>query len=320
MITERPGRIRIATPDGDLSEPIGGVPDVDARGQGGLLDVSLAPDFGSSRMVYISYAEPRGNNTNGTSVARGRLSDDDSRLENVEVIFQQQPAWDSTLHFGSRIVWESDDLLYVTLGERSVNAARGLSQDLDAHLGKVVRIHPDGSSPDSNPFADGSGLPEIWSYGHRNVQGAAKHPETGDLWTIEHGPRGGDELNRPEAGKNYGWPVITYGVEYAGGEVGDGITARSGMEQPVYYWDPVIAPGGMVFYQGEMFDEWQGNLIVSSLTPGGIVRLMLDDNLVVGEERLLSNVGRVRDVSEGPDGALWILTDAANGRLIKLTQ
>ncbi len=318
LVTERRGQLVIVTTDGDISEPISGVADVDSRGQGGLLDVSLAPDFASSRMVYWSYAEPRGNGENATAVARARLSDDETSLENPEVIFRQQPAWNSNLHFGSRLVWDNDGLLYVTLGERSHEGPRQLAQDLNTHLGKVVRINPDGSVPASNPFVDTEGAqPEIWSYGHRNPQSAALHPQTGELWTVEHGPAGGDEINKPEAGKNYGWPTITYGVNYNGSPVGQGVTSQEGMEQPIYYWDPVIAPGGMAFYQGEMFPAWSGNLLISSMRPGGVVRIMLDGDRVVGEERLLPRMGRVRDLTVADDGAIWLITDA--GALVRVT-
>ncbi|WP_110656720.1 PQQ-dependent sugar dehydrogenase [Salinicola halimionae] len=331
LVTERPGRLRaVDLQNGTLSPPIEGLPKIDARGQGGLLDVGLDPDFANNRRVYFSYAEPRENGKNesgenGTSIARGVLSQDHSRLTNVEVIFRQTPAWDSTKHFGSALVWDDEDRLYVTLGERSLPEPRQLAQDLGAHLGKVVRIHADGSIPEDNPFADGrnvsvakAGLAEIWSYGHRNVQGAALEPNSGKLWTIEHGPKGGDELNVPEAGKNYGWPVITYGEDYSGAPIGDGLTAKEGMEQPIYYWDPVIAPGDMTFYQGERFPGWQGNLIIASLSPGGLVRLTLDGERVTGEQRLVQNLGRVRDVAESGDGALWVLTDSRNGALIRI--
>ncbi|OLO06190.1 PQQ-dependent sugar dehydrogenase [Salinicola socius] len=320
LVTERPGRLRtVDLESGTLSAPIEGLPEIDARGQGGLLDVALDPDFAGNRRIYFSYAEPRGDGENGTAVARGVLSQDDSRLTNVEVIFRQTPAWDSTKHFGSTLTWDAEGRLYVTLGERSLPEPRQLAQDLNAHLGKVVRINADGSIPEDNPFADGNaGLAEIWSYGHRNVQGAALEPTSGRLWTIEHGPKGGDELNRPEAGNNYGWPVITYGEDYSGAPIGDGLTAKEGMEQPVYYWDPVIAPGDMAFYEGERFPGWQGDLIIASLSPGGLVRLTLDGERVSGEQRLLPSLGRVRDVTEGPDGALWVLTDASNGALIRI--
>ncbi|NRB56454.1 MAG: PQQ-dependent sugar dehydrogenase [Salinicola sp.] len=321
LVTERPGRLRaVDLHAGTLSAPIEGLPEIDARGQGGLLDVVLDPDFANNRRIYFSYAEPRDDGENGTAVARGVLSHDHGRLTDVEVIFRQTPAWNSTKHFGSTLTWDDQGRLYVTLGERSLPEPRQLAQDRDTHLGKVVRINADGSIPDDNPFADGSaGLPEIWSYGHRNVQGAALQPGTGELWTIEHGPKGGDELNVPEAGNNYGWPVITYGEDYSGAPIGEGITAKEGMEQPIYYWDPVIAPGDMTFYQGDRFPGWQGNLVIASLSPGGLVRLTLDGKRVSGEQRLLEKLGRVRDVAEGPDGALWVLTDSANGALIRIT-
>lgn len=243
LVTERAGRLRaVDLQSGTLSEPIEGLPEIDARGQGGLFDVSLDPDFADNRRIYFSYAEPRGDGKNGTAVARGVLGQDHGRLEDVEVIFRQTPAWDSTKHFGSVLVWDNEGRLYVTLGERSLPEPRQLAQDLNTHLGKVVRIHADGSIPDSNPFADGQnasvekdGLAENWSYGHRNVQGAALSPESGKLWTIEHGPKGGDELNVPEPGKNYGWPIITYGEDYSGAPIGEGLTAKEGMKQPIYY-------------------------------------------------------------------------------------
>ncbi|OLO09135.1 glucose dehydrogenase [Salinicola sp. MH3R3-1] len=327
LVTERAGRLRaVDLQAGTLSPPIEGLPEIDTRGQGGLFDVSLDPDFASNRRIYFSYAEPRGDGENGTSVARGVLSQDHSRLTDVEVIFRQTPAWDSTKHFGSALAWDDQGRLYVTLGERSLPEPRQLAQDLDTHLGKVVRIDADGSIPDDNPFADGhnagterDGLAEIWSYGHRNVQGAAWESNSGKLWTIEHGPKGGDELNVPQAGKNYGWPVITYGEDYSGAPIGDGLTAKEGMEQPIYYWDPVIAPGDMTFYRGERFPDWQDNLIIASLSPGGLVRLTLDGERVTGEQRLASSLGRVRDVAESADGALWVLTDSRDGALIRIT-
>ncbi|WP_110692429.1 PQQ-dependent sugar dehydrogenase [Salinicola halophyticus] len=327
LVTERAGRLRaVDLQAGTLSPPIEGLPEIDTRGQGGLFDVSLDPDFASNRRIYFSYAEPRGDGENGTSVARGVLSQDHSRLTDVEVIFRQTPAWDSTKHFGSALAWDDQGRLYVTLGERSLPEPRQLAQDLNTHLGKVVRIDADGSIPDDNPFAGGhdagverDGLAEIWSYGHRNVQGAAWESNSGKLWTIEHGPKGGDELNVPQAGKNYGWPVITYGEDYSGAPIGDGLTAKEGMEQPIYYWDPVIAPGDMTFYRGERFPDWQGNLIIASLSPGGLVRLTLDGERVTGEQRLASSLGRVRDVAESADGALWVLTDSRDGALIRIT-
>lgn len=318
LVSERTGSLVIISADGEVSAPLTGLPDVSFGGQGGLLDVALAPDFADNRMVYISYAEPRGNNENGTTVARGRLADDESGIEDLEVIFRQQPSWDSNLHFGSRLVWDNGGLLYVTLGERSHAEPRQLAQDVGTHLGKVVRIRPDGSAPESNPFVGTEGAqPEIWSYGHRNPQGAALHPQTGELWIIEHGPRGGDELNQPEAGNNYGWPVITYGEDYNGSPLGDGITRQEGMEQPIYYWDPVIAPSDMTFYHGDMFSSWSGNLLIGSLNPGGMVRLMLDGERVVGEERFLSSFGRIRDVAVADDGAVWFVNDG--GELVRVT-
>ncbi len=335
LITERLGRMRIVTRQGaqekgaqekGLSEPIANVPPVDSRDQGGLLDVILDPDFADNRLIYFSYAEPRGNGETGTTVARARLSEDRAALEEVEIIFRQMPAWRSTKHYGSRLVWNGGGALFVTLGERSHPQPRQLAQDLSTHLGKVVRILPDGSVPPDNPFVGEESvageeevLSDIWSYGHRNIQGAAIHPQTGELWTIEHGPRGGDEVNIPKAGENYGWPVITYGEDYSGAPIGDGITQQQGMEQPIYYWDPVIAPAGALFYQGDLFGEWQGDLLISSLKPGGLVRLELDGRLVTGEERLLTDLGRVRDIATGPDGALWVITDERNGKLLRIT-
>jgi aldose sugar dehydrogenase len=315
LVTERPGRVRIVERDGRLSEPLAGVPRVQARGQGGLLDVALDPRFADTRLVYLAYAEPGEGRTAGTAVARGRLGED--RLEDVRVIYQQQPKVEGANHFGSRLVFARDGTLFVTQGERF--DYRDQAQDLSSGLGKIVRINPDGSVPSDNPFVSRTGArPEIWSYGHRNVQGAALHPQTGQLWTVEHGARGGDELNRPEAGKNYGWPVISYGVHYSGAKIGDG-TAKLGMEQPLYYWDPVIAPSGMLFYTGDAFPEWQGSILIGSLRPGLLVRLTLADGRVTREERYLSDLGeRIRDVRQGPDGLLYLLTDSRDGRILRV--
>lgn len=319
LMTLRNGGMRIVTTSGDVSN-VTGTPALYTSFQGGLLDVKLAPDFASSRMVYFSYSENRGNSTNGTTVARARLSNDESRLENTEVIFRQMPAWNSQLHFGSRLVWADDGNLYVTLGERSLEQPRQYAQRLDNTLGKVVRITADGGIPSDNPFVNTpNAAGEIWSYGHRNVQGAALHPQTRELWTIEHGPRGGDEINIPEAGLNYGWPTITYGEDYSGAPIGSGITSMQGMEQPAYYWDPVIAPSDMTFYTGDLFPEWKNNLFIASLNPGGLVRLMLDGKTVIGEERLLEYLGRVRDVAQGPDGALYATSDNAQYSLVRIT-
>ncbi len=317
LVTERSGKLWRVTGQNQRTE-VTGVPAVHAHGQGGLLDISLGPDFATNRTVYFTFAEPRRGDHNTTSLASARLSEDSSRLENVRVIFRQEPTWSSNLHFGSNIEWDSAGNMYLALGERSSPEARVLSQDLDTHLGKVLRLKPDGSPADGNPFiGQRNAKPEIWSYGHRNIQGAAIHPDTGKLWTVEHGPRGGDELNVPEAGKNYGWPVITYGIEYSGRTIGDGGTAREGMEQPIYYWDPVIAPGDMIFYRGDLF-PWKDDLLIAGLG-GSVVRLELDGERVTGEERVLTDQGRIRDIMEDGDGALWVVTDAGDGRLLKVT-
>ena len=314
LVTERPGRLRIVDRDGRLSEPLTGVPRVYASGQGGLLDVVLDPRFAENQLVYLSYAEPGPGGTAGTAVARGRLGD--AGLTDVSVIYQQHPKVSGGFHFGSRLVFARDGTLFVTQGDRQQR--RGV-QDLALGFGKIMRINPDGSVPRDNPFVGRDGAqPAIWSYGHRNAQSAALHPETGALWTVEHGARGGDELNQPEAGKNYGWPIITYGVDYSGVRIGEG-TAKAGMEQPVYYWDPVIAPSGMTFYTGDAFPAWKGNILVGSLSPGLLVRLELARGRVVREERYLGDFGqRIRDVRQGPDGLLYLLTDANDGRVIRV--
>jgi glucose/arabinose dehydrogenase len=315
LVTERPGRLRIVGRDGSLSAPLAGVPAVAAAGQGGLLDVALDPRFAENRLVYLSFSEAGENATAGTAVARGRLGD--GRLEDVQVIYRQEPKVQGSGHFGSRLVFRRDGTLFVTQGDRQRYRER--AQDLMQGLGKVVRINADGSIPRDNPFVGrDDARPEIWSYGHRNVQAAALDPETGDLWTVEHGARGGDELNRPERGKNYGWPVITYGVDYNGKPIGEG-TAREGMEQPVYYWDPVIAPSGMTFYTGDAFPAWRGNILVGSMTPGRLVRLVLRDGRVASEERYLGELDeRIRDVQQGPDGMIYVVTDSPRGRLLRV--
>lgn len=319
LVTERPGRMRIVTREGQLSAPIQGLPRVDARGQGGLLDVVLGPSFATDRMIYWSYSEPRGSGQNATAVARGRLSDDGARVENVQRIFQQQPAWRSTAHFGSRLVFDRDGHLYITLGERSNPESRVHAQDLTTTIGKVIRINADGSIPADNPFVGrANARTEIWSYGHRNVQGADLNPDTGALWTIEHGPRGGDELNIPQAGRNYGWPIISYGEDYSGRPMGEGITARDGMEQPVYYWDPVIAPGDMDFYRGSLF-PWHGDILIGGLGTEQLVRLDIEGERVTAEERFDLDIGRIRDIAEDETGALWVVTDEDNGRIVRLT-
>ncbi|MGH7398068.1 MAG: PQQ-dependent sugar dehydrogenase [Candidatus Rokuibacteriota bacterium] len=312
LVTERPGRLRVVA-DGRLSEALAGVPEVYARGQGGLLDVALGPGFAQDRLVYLSFSEP-GSGGAGTAVARGRLGE--RGLEGTQVIWRQQPKVDGRNHWGSRLVFRPDGTLFVTLGDRY--SYRDRAQDLSTTLGKVVRINADGSVPRDNPFVGREGVrPEIWSYGHRNIQAAALDAR-GQLWTVEHGARGGDELNNPQPGKNYGWPVITYGVDYSGARIGVG-TAQAGMEQPVYYWDPVIAPSGATFYSGTAFPDWRGDLLVGSLSPGALVRLRLADGRVTREERYLADLDeRIRDVRQGPDGAIYLLTDSSRGRLLRV--
>jgi len=310
LVTERPGRLRIVTSKGEVKKPIAGVPEVDARNQGGLLDVALDPDFEENRLVYLTYAEKGEGGTNGTAVARGHLTESMSpQLRNVEVIFRQTPKKDSTLHFGSRLVFDNEGHLFVALGERSRVGMREESQKLDSHLGKVVRIWPDGTVPEDNPFVGAEdALPEIWSYGHRNQQGAALHPETGKLWTNEHGPRGGDEINIPEAGKNYGWPIVSYGTEYSGAPIGEGKSTAPGMEEPIHHWTPSIGVSGMAFYASDAIPEWQGSLFVGGLARPSLRRLTLDGQKVTAEETLLEDLGaRIRDVRQGPDGALYLL-------------
>ncbi len=317
LVTERPGRMRLIGPDGRVSPPVRGVPEVDARGQGGLLDVVIRPDFDRTRRIWWSYAEPRGDGANGTSVATGVLSPDASEITAVRVVFRQQPAWRSTLHFGSRLVFDRSGALFVTTGERSLPEARGSAQDVGTHLGKILRIDPDGGPAAGNPTIAG-GLPEIWSYGHRNVQAATLDAD-GALWTVEHGPRGGDELNRPAPGRNHGWPIITYGEDYSGRPIGAGLTARTGLEQPIYYWDPVIAPSGMAFYDGAMFPTWRGSFLIGGLAGRALVRLTTDGDRVTGEARHLRGIWRIRDVDVASDGAVMILTDAPSGALVRLT-
>lgn len=325
LVTERPGRIRIVAADGTLSPEISGLPAVDARGQGGVLDVALDPDFASNQLIYWSFAEAQPNGDNNTAVARGTLVEDDAapRVENAEVIYHQRPSMASRAHFGSRLVFGRDGTLFITQGDRAIDAGRDLVQRLDTLIGKVARINRDGTIPKDNPFVGREGaLPEIWSIGHRNVQSAALHPSTGDLWIVEHGTRGGDEINIVERGKDYGWPTIAYGIEYRGGTIRGGITQQDGMEQPIYYWDPVIAPSGMLFYTGDLFPAWKGSLFIGGLVTTSLVRLDLEGNRIVGEERLLTDLQpqpeRIRDVRQGPDGAIYLATDSDEGRILKL--
>lgn len=322
LVTEKAGRMRIVSADGQVGQPIAGVPAVDARGQGGLLDVALSPDFARDRTVFWSFTEPR-EGGNGTSVGRGVLSADGARLEQVRVILHTRPTYDNNMHYGSRLAFGPDGMLYVTMGERSDRETRPQAQALDSHLGKTLRVTRDGAAPPDNPFVGQAGaLPEIWSTGHRNIQAAAFDPG-GQLWIIEHGTRGGDELNRVQPGRNYGWPIAAYGIEYRGGTIssalGQAQTQRPNTEQPVYFWDPVIAPSGAQFYTGSAFPAWRNSLFVGGLASMRLVRLVLENGRVTGEEHLLTDRNqRIRDVRQGPDGALYIVTDDQNGELLRL--
>lgn len=317
------GRILVATKDGamhvvsqengEASPPIEGVPAVMSEGQGGLLDVALAPDFESSNRIYFSFSEPR-DGGNGTSVASARLTEEEGKLalQDVKVIFQQMPTYDGDKHFGSRLVFGPEGQLYVTVGERSDRETRVGAQDLGSGFGKVFRINVEGKALSDNPFAKQEGaLPEIWSYGHRNLQAATLDGQ-GRLWTVEHGPKGGDELNRPEAGKNYGWPKVTYGIEYSGGPVGEGITTLQGTEQPAYYWDPVIGPSGMAFYNGDAIPEWKGAFLIGGLVSQGLVVLHMEGDKVAREERVPLDA-RIRDVKVAPDGTVFAVTEQRGG-------
>jgi glucose/arabinose dehydrogenase len=337
LITEKTGKLRLVSAKGEIGQPIGGLlpvgaggvssvsgqgglPPVDARGQGGLLDVALSPTFEKDRTIFWSFTEPR-TGGNGTSVARGVLTEDRRNLEQVRVIFRAIPTYNNGLHFGSRLAFGADGKLYITLGERfDKTTTRPQAQQLGSHLGKIIRINADGSVPEDNPFVKQQGaLPEIWTLGHRNVQ-SSTFDDKGQLWTIEHGAQGGDELNLIEKGKNYGWAVISYGEEYSGEPIPGNITQKQGYEQPVYYWDPVIAPSGAQFYTGNAFPAWRGSIFIGGLASQRLVRLVIKDNRVVGEEHLLADRGqRIRDVRQGPDGALYVVTDQSNGELWKIS-
>jgi glucose/arabinose dehydrogenase len=344
LVTERPGRLRIVAPDGKVSTPVAGLPQVDGREGGGLMDVEVDPDFATNHLIYWAYAEPRGDGA-GTTVARARLvftpGDQDlvkvfalpasdsmvatslaggAHVEDIQTIFRTSPTVDTTRSFGSRIVFGAGQSLFITIGDFDFDPYRPLVQRLDTDVGKVVRINRDGSIPKDNPYLNVKGaLPELWAVGFRNPLGAAIDPKTGDLWTNENGPRGGDELNHVRAGKNYGWPLITYGEEYSGQHVGEGKTQAPGMEQPVYFWDPVIAPSGMEFYTGALFPAWKGSLFLGSMRQKHLVRLSIKDDRVTGEERLMTETGyRIRGVRQGPDGALYVITEEARGKLLKL--
>ncbi len=317
LVTERAGRLRLVNlRTATLSGPIGGLPQIAARGQGGLLGLALHPDFARTREVFLCFAEARGGGI-GSSVFRGKLSGNGAMLEDGEVIFRQMPAGSTTRHFGCRLVFDREGHLFITLGDRGNMEVE--AQNLSNHIGKVIRIKTDGSVPPDNPFVGrADARPEIWSYGHRNVQGATLHPETGQLYTIEHGSRGGDEINRPEKGRNYGWPVITYGIDYSGAKIGVG-THREGMEQPLFYWDPSIAPSGAAFYTGDKFPAWRGHLFTGALAAGLLARMEMRNGQITGENRYLeARRERIRDVVQGPDGYLYLLTDDSDGQLLRL--
>jgi glucose/arabinose dehydrogenase len=321
LVTEKhDGELFVVSADGkQKSPPVQGVPRVDGRDQGGLLDVEVGPDYATSGLIYLSYYEPRPRG-NGLAVARGRLLPNGKpRLQDLKIIFRMEPTLSSTMHAGGRMVFTPDGRLFVTLGERSILAGRVQARDLGSHFGKIVRVNPDGSVPPDNPFVGRkSARAEIWTLGHRNVL-AADLDDRGRLWVVEMGPRGGDELNLVERGKDYGWPTIGYGEEYSGRRIHDS-TQASGLEQPVYYWDPVISPGALTIYSGKLFPEWKANFLIAGLSSRALVRLVLSDDRVVGEERLLTDRGdRIREVVEGPDGALYVLTDGADAKLLKLT-
>ncbi|KLT66959.1 PQQ-dependent sugar dehydrogenase [Pedobacter sp. BMA] len=317
LITQKAGTMRIATTTGTLSAPITGLPAVNANGQGGLLGLCIDPQFSSNRMVYWVFSENVAGGTQ-TSVAKGRLAQNELIIENATIIYRAGPAYNGTLHYGGRILFDKTGNLIVSAGERSDLATRPLAQSVTAGLGKVIRINTNGQAAAGNPtFTTSGALPELYSMGHRNPQGLALHPVTGDIWQSEHGPRGGDELNRLQGGKNYGWPTITYGIEYSGAAIGSAIQQQNGLEQPVYYWDPVISPSGMTFYSGNRIPEWQNNLFMCSLSATHIARLVITNNKVVGEERLLASEGqRFRDITQGIDNALYAVTDG--GRLYRI--
>lgn len=316
LVTLKSGTMRIVTDAGVVSSAITGLPAVNTSGQGGLLGLCIDPQFATNRMVYWTYAEAY-TGGNVTAVAKGKLNDDETAIESVEVIYRSNTPNSSDLHYGSRIVFDGAGNLFVSIGERSVLATRPLAQSVSSSLGKVIRITTSGQAASDNPVFSGSGaLSELYSIGHRNPQGLAIHPQTGELWEGEHGPQGGDEINRIQPGKNYGWPVITYGEEYGGQAIGGAIQQQTGMEQPVYYWDPVIAPGGMTFYKGSRVPEWQNNLFVCALSATHIARLVIENNVVVAEERLLDNTERFRDITQAPNGALYAITDS--GKLYRI--
>ena len=315
LVTEKEGSLRIVTADGKISDAIANVPKVSSEGQGGLLGITLDPSFAKNKMIYWAFSEPS-DEGNVTAVAKGKLSKDEKSLEGVTVIYRATPIYKGTLHYGGRVLFAKDGNLFVSTGERSDLVTRPQAQDLNSGLGKIIKITTDGKPAKGNPF-EGKSRPEIWTYGHRNVQGLALHPTTGDLWETEFGPRGGDELNRIQAGKNYGWPTITYGIEYKGDKIGEAIQQKDGLEQPVYYWDPVLSPSGMTFYDGSGIAEWKNNLFISGLSSMHIARIVIENNKVVGEENILADENqRFRDIKQGIDGALYTITD--QGKLYRI--
>lgn len=314
LVSERAGRLRMISADGKLSPALAGVPKVEVGGQGGLFDLALDPQFATNHLLYLSYFEPRGGGA-GLTVARAVLGE--GGLSKLQVLFRAEPAIDNSLNIGGRLAFLRDGTLMITVGDRFEGEH---AQDLGDDLGKLVRINADGSIPKDNPFVGKSGVrPEVFSYGHRNPEGLTLDPTSGELWEVEHGAKGGDEINRPQPGKNYGWPVITYGVDYSGEKIGQGITQKAGMEQPLYYWDPVIAPSGLMLYRAKLFPRWDGSLFVGGLKGQQVARLELKDGRVTGEERILTELGkRIRDVRQGPDGAIYVLTDEGDGQVIRV--
>ena len=319
LLTEKAGTMRIIDALGNVSSPITGLPEVNTEGQGGLLDVAIDPDFIENRMVYWTFSRNI-NNANATAVAKGRLSDDETKIDNAIIIYTALPEFNGVGHYGSRIAWDSNGNMFISTGERGASSIRGKAQDLSAALGKVLHITKDGSPVAGGPFESQSGaLPEIYAYGHRNVQGLALHPLTNDVWILEMGPMGGDEVNLLTPGGNYGWPIISYGLEYSGAPVGQGITSMDGMEQPVYYWDPSVSPSGITFYTNGDIEEWNNNLFAGALSGRHIVRLVIDNNRIVAEERLLEEEAeRIRDVLQGMDGALYAISDGGNAKLYRI--
>lgn len=319
LVTERTGAMRLISPEGEVGEEIKGVPEVDFGGQGGLLDVAAAPDFEETRRIYFTYSEA-GEGGNSTAAAMATLSEDGASLDEVRKIFTQLPKYEGNKHFGSRIVFDGEGHVFIGLGERSDVPIREGSQRLDNHLGKVVRLNLDGSVPKDNPFVGQDGaLPEIYSYGHRNIQGGALDPESGRVFFTEHGPRGGDEVNVIEAKANYGWPVVSYGVEYSGAPVGSGKQSGEGFKEPLHHWTPVTGASGLTFYTGDLFPEWKGDAFSGGLVTQDIARLTFEGDKLVNEERLLGEIGeRIREVEQGPDGALYVMTDGPKGEIWKV--